>query len=689
MPKFYSSIDHSNLELLNFRLQNIAAASLTGGTAAGLGGKPVFDSTNNRLNWSDGTNWQAVYPFASTNTANTGVLRDGSGNFSAGTITANLSGLASQATVLATSRNFSVTGKATAAAVGFTGAADVALNITALSVAVGDISLANGSFIVGNGSNVGAATAKSSIPLSGFGAATADVAMGGFKITGLATPASSDPDTTAATKGYVDSVAQGLDVKQSCRVATTADIGGTYVSGTQRITNGVFGALSVDGKALAVNDRILVRAQTTASQNGIYYVVTAGDAYTAWVIQRTTDFNSSAEASPGSFTFIEEGSTYADTGWVMTADSVVALDTTSLTWVQFSGAGSYSAGRGLVQSGTQFNFAQSTAYTVGDLPYASGASTIGMLAAVATGNVLISGGAATAPSWGKVGLTTHVSGTLGVGNGGTGATAVTNNGVAYGSGGVYAFTAAMTAGQILLANASAVPTPTTVSGDVSINSSGVVAIGANKVTYAMFQQVAGLSVVGVTGSATGNVAAITGAANGVLRVDSAGTTLGFGAINLASSAAVTGTLPISNGGTGLAAIGGANTVLRSNGSAASWGSLNLATDVTGTLSGANGGTGTPYAQFTTGGSVLRTYTLPNLNAALGYGASGTITGNSSTTAFTATHNLGTKNLTITLYDSADNVVYVDTQTTTVNTVTFTFASAPTTGATFRWAVTGT
>ena len=57
MPKFFSSIDQSNLEILNYRLQNIAAASLTGAAAAGLGGKAVYDSTNNRPNWSDGTNW--------------------------------------------------------------------------------------------------------------------------------------------------------------------------------------------------------------------------------------------------------------------------------------------------------------------------------------------------------------------------------------------------------------------------------------------------------------------------------------------------------------------------------------------------------------------------------------------------------------------------------------------------------
>ena len=676
--RFYSPIDMGLLEIVQFKTQNSAAQPYT--PAATNKGAFWMDTALNLLRWSDGSSWQAIYPF-STTANGTAVLRDGSGNFTAGTITATLSGLASSATVLATSRNFSITGKATASAVGFTGAGDVALNVTALSIVPGDISLTSGSFIVGNGSNVGAVTAKSSIPLSGFGAATADVAMGSFKITGLADPVNAQD---AATKNYVDSTAQGLDVKGSCRVATTADLGGTYAS---QVITGPAAALVIDGVTMALNERVLVKNQTTASQNGIYTVTAVGGYGSAWTLTRATDFNTSAKASPGSFTFIEEGTNNKDTGWVMTADAPVALDTTALPWAQFSGAGSYTAGRGMNLSGNQFNFAQSTAYTVGDLPYASGASTIGMLTAVATGNVLLSGGAGVAPSWGKVDLTAAVTVLLPVANGGTGINSVINNGVSYGSGGSHAYTAAMTAGQVLLGNASGVPTPTSVTGDVTISGAGVTAIGANKVLYSMFQQVAGLSVVGVSGTATANVAAITGSTDQVLRVNSAGNALGFGALNLASSSAVTGTLGISNGGTGLSAIGSANTVLRSNGSAASWGSLNLATDVTGILGGANGGTGTQYAQFT-GGSALRTYSLPNLNAQLAAQVSGSITGNGSTTAFTATHNLNTKNIVIALYDSSDNLVHVDTQTTTVNAVTLTFGVAPTNGTAYRWVVVG-
>jgi len=154
-------------------------------------------------------------------------------------------------------------------------------------------------------------------------------------------------------------------------------------------------------------------------------------------------------------------------------------------------------------------------------------------------------------------------------------------------------------------------------------------------------------VFGNSTSSAANGGAISGTANQVLRVDSAGTALGFGAINLASGSAVTGILP-----------------------------------------GSNGGTGTQYAQFTTGGTTLRTYSLPNLNVQLAAQVSGTITGNASTTVFSATHNLNTKNVVVSVFDSSDDRVYVDTKTFDVNTVRFTFAVAPASGITYRWVVVG-
>jgi hypothetical protein len=143
----------------------------------------------------------------------------------------------------------------------------------------------------------------------------------------------------AATKAYVDSIAQGLDVKQSARAATTANI---TLSGTQTIDNVV----------LVAGDRVLVKNQTTASQNGIYDVA-AG----AWT--RSIDMDAWSEV-PGAFVFVEEGDTLADTGWVATANQGGTLGTTNITWNQFSGAGTYTAGGGIGLTGTTFSVAAGT-----------------------------------------------------------------------------------------------------------------------------------------------------------------------------------------------------------------------------------------------------------------------------------------------------------------------------------------
>lgn len=703
--KFYSPIDMGGLEIVQFRTQNNSAQPYA---ASGQKGAFWMDSSNNLLKWSDGTSWQAIYPLSITHVSgtSTAVLRDTSGNFGAGTITASLTGVATEATALQNSRNFSITGKATAAAVGFNGTSAVALNITSLTVVPGEITLANGSFIVGSG-GVGSAVAKNTIPISGFAAAAADVDHGGYKITSLADPVA---DTDAATKRYVDSTAQGLDPKGSCRASTTADLGGTYSAGSLTIT-GPSVPLVIDGVTLAVGNRVLVKNSTTASQNGIYTVTAIGSYGSAWVLTRATDFNTSAKASPGSFTFIEEGTVYADTGWVMTADGTVALDTTSLTWTQFSGAGSYSAGRGMALVGGQFNFAQSGDYTANTIPYASGLTTIGFIGAgaaysvlrvpagggapvfgaidisasaavvgtlaaanggtgqssyaigdllyaststalsrladVAVGNALISGGIGVAPAWGKITLTNHVSGILPIGNGGTGLSSWTTNGLFFGGASAMGQTAAPTTGQIVVGSAGGVPVFVSMSTDATITAAGALTIAANAVSFAKFQQVAGLSVFGNSTASAANGAAITGTANQVLRVDSAGTALGFGAINLASGNAVTG-------------------ILR----------------------GVDGGTGTQYAQFTTGGSTLRTYSLTDRNAALAAQVSGTITGNAATTVFSATHNLNTKMVLAAVYDSNDDQIFVDTKTFDVNTVRFTFAVAPANAAAYRWVVIG-
>jgi hypothetical protein len=152
-------------------------------------------------------------------------------------------------------------------------------------------------------------------------------------------------DSHAATKGYVDAARSGLDVKQSVRVATTSAI---------NIATDLEDGDTIDGVTLATGDRVLVKNQSTASENGIYVVVASGAA------SRSTDADSNAEVTAGMFTFVSEGSTNADSGWVLTTNDTITLGSTSLDFAQFSGAGQVTAGDGLTKTGNTLDVVGTT-----------------------------------------------------------------------------------------------------------------------------------------------------------------------------------------------------------------------------------------------------------------------------------------------------------------------------------------
>lgn len=135
-------------------------------------------------------------------------------------------------------------------------------------------------------------------------------------------------DQHVATKGYVDAVASGLDLKASVRVKTTANIADLLAGAP----------LVVDGVTLVAGNRVLVTAQTTASGNGIYSVTTAGTGVNG-VWARASDADVSAEVTSGMFTFVEEGAIHADQGWVLVTNNPITLGTTALSFTQFSGTG--------------------------------------------------------------------------------------------------------------------------------------------------------------------------------------------------------------------------------------------------------------------------------------------------------------------------------------------------------------
>jgi len=177
--------------------------------------------------------------------------------------------------------------------------------------------------------------------LSGYGITDA-LALTGGTLTGALTLAA-DPTAAlqAATKQYVDNAITGLDFKQSVRATTTANI---TLSGTQ----------TIDGVALIAGDRVLVKDQTTANQNGIY-VVAAG----SWSRASDADNSPAGEVTAGMYAFIEEGTTYASSGWVLATANPITLGSTNLSFQQFNGLGQLTAGTGLTKTGSTLSITAS------------------------------------------------------------------------------------------------------------------------------------------------------------------------------------------------------------------------------------------------------------------------------------------------------------------------------------------
>lgn len=189
----------------------------------------------------------------------------------------------------------------------------------------------------------------------GLTAAGNSISVNGKKLSSLAAPTDK---TDAATKAYVDALKTGLTVKSPVRAATTANINATYDNGTAGIgatlTGAANGALAaIDGVTLAVGQRVLVKNQTDAKQNGLYVVNKTGSGTEAFMLTRTHDFNNSIRGSVqgGAYCFVQEGTVNADCGYVCSTDGTIVLGTSNITFVQFSSAGLITAGNGLVKEG--------------------------------------------------------------------------------------------------------------------------------------------------------------------------------------------------------------------------------------------------------------------------------------------------------------------------------------------------
>ena len=423
-----------------------------------------------------------------------------------------------------------------------------------------------------------------SLPLDGSTAMAGNLSMGSHTITNLLNPLAS---TDAANKAYVDSVATGLKLKSACRVASTT----TLV---------LSGLIAVDGITVNNADRVLVKNQSFQDQNGIY-VASA----TSWT--RATDADTWEELV-GATCFITEGSTQAKTTWASNITAGGTIGITPITFVLFGESASYTAGTGLTLIGSQFALAT-------PVSVANGGSGVTTLTGIVKGNGASAFTAATgADVVSLIGATAVQNATTAGSCSGNALTATTLqaartiNGVSFNGSANITVTANTTGSLNVVSNGLGDVAPFSFNGsvtrDLSYNSIGAAAVGGSNAT--------GTWPISITGNAA-NISGIVGTVNGGTGYAS----YAIGDLLYASAPTVLSKLPI----------GSSDRILRSTGSVPSWGQVELNTTVvTGTLPTTRGGTGLA-APFGTLGALYANTSTTITNGILpaSYGGTGAAT----------------------------------------------------------------
>ena len=423
----------------------------------------------------------------------------------------------------------------------------------------GILPLANGGT---NASNAGAA--RTSLSAAALGANTDITSIALTTGTIITAPTSG---TDIVNKTYADTIASGINFHQAVRLATTAALAAnTYNNGASGVgatlTGNVNGALSVDGVAAVIGNRILVKDEVTQANNGVYTVTQVGSGAAVYILTRATDFDSAGsgvdQIDAGDFFLVTAGTTLANTSFVQQTPLPIVVGTTAIVFTQFGAPITYSAGTGLTLGGTVFSITNTglTASTYGS------ASAVPVIAFNAQGQATSVTDTSIAIAASQI-----TSGTLGIANGGTGqitASAAFN-----------ALSPITTTGDLILG------TGVNTASRLGIGSNGYVLTsdgttaswspGASSMVYP------GAGIPNSTGTAWGTSYTTTGTGTVValatspvfvtpdLGTPSAATLTS--ATGLPLTTGVTGTLPVANGGTGAATLT-ANNVLLGNGTSA-------------------------------------------------------------------------------------------------------------------------